>query len=105
MLSYSYTVRLCLKYRSKIFNLRFSEYSNSVSISPFNHITSAPSDKILGLNETYNKDPSSTKINLIVGAYRDNNGKPVVLDSVREAERRIYDRKVSSILYGCGSFE
>jgi aspartate/tyrosine/aromatic aminotransferase len=34
-------------------------------------------------------DPNPTKMNLGVGAYRDDNGKPVVLDCVREAESRI----------------
>lgn len=34
------------------------------------------------------------KINLGVGAYRDDNGKPFVLPSVREAEKRILERNV-----------
>jgi hypothetical protein len=34
-------------------------------------------------------DTDASKMNLGVGAYRDDNGKPVVLDCVREAERRI----------------
>ncbi len=34
------------------------------------------------------------KVNLGVGAYRDDNGKPFVLFSVREAEKRILERGV-----------
>eukprot|EP00602_Paraphysomonas_sp_CaronLab_P004023 CAMPEP_0185019258 /NCGR_PEP_ID=MMETSP1103-20130426/1876_1 /TAXON_ID=36769 /ORGANISM="Paraphysomonas bandaiensis, Strain Caron Lab Isolate" /LENGTH=374 /DNA_ID=CAMNT_0027549465 /DNA_START=189 /DNA_END=1313 /DNA_ORIENTATION=- len=34
------------------------------------------------------------KINLGVGAYRDDNGKPFILSSVREAEKRIFERNV-----------
>ena len=34
-------------------------------------------------------DTHPDKMNLGVGAYRDDNAKPVVLDCVREAERRI----------------
>ena len=45
----------------------------------------APPDKILGLNDTFNKDKCPTKVNLGVGAYRDANGKPYVLNSVRRA--------------------
>ena len=37
-------------------------------------------------------DPATGKVDLIVGAYRDETGKPYVLDSVREAERRILSK-------------
>lgn len=36
---------------------------------------------------------------LIVGAYRDDNGKPSVLESVRTAEERIFKRNVSLTVY------
>jgi hypothetical protein len=37
-----------------------------------------PADPILGLNDAFNKDTHPTKMNLGVGAYRDDNGKPWV---------------------------
>jgi aspartate aminotransferase len=43
-----------------------------------------PEDPILGVSVAFNKDTDSRKINLGVGAYRDDNGKPYVLESVRE---------------------
>lgn len=43
--------------------------------SHFSHVPEAPPDKILGLNELYNADKNPNKINLGVGAYRDDNGK------------------------------
>lgn len=43
-----------------------------------------PPDAILGITEAYKKDQNSKKVNLGVGAYRDDNGKPYVLPSVRE---------------------
>lgn len=49
----------------------------------------APKDPILGVTEAFLADPSPNKFNVGVGAYRDDNGKPVVLDCVREAERRV----------------
>ncbi|CAO2813268.1 unnamed protein product [Amaranthus hypochondriacus] len=55
----------------------------------WNHVTPAPKDPILGVTEAYLADPSPEKVNVGVGAYRDDNGKPVVLDCVREAEARI----------------
>eukprot|EP00742_Colponemidia_sp_Colp-10_P003500 GILJ01003727.1.p1 GENE.GILJ01003727.1~~GILJ01003727.1.p1 ORF type:complete len:424 (-),score=53.98 GILJ01003727.1:95-1366(-) len=45
-----------------------------------------PADPILGVTEAFKKDTSPQKINLGVGAYRDNDGKPVVLGCVRKAE-------------------
>jgi hypothetical protein len=39
----------------------------------------APVDPILGVAVAYNADPSPNKINLGIGAYRDSNGKPIVL--------------------------
>lgn len=49
----------------------------------------APKDPILGVTEAFLADPNPDKVNVGVGAYRDDNGNPVVLDCVREAERRI----------------
>ncbi|CAF2096484.1 BnaA05g11710D [Brassica napus] len=53
------------------------------------NVEPAPKDPILGVTEAFLADPSPDKVNVGVGAYRDDNGKPVVLDCVREAERRI----------------
>jgi len=50
-----------------------------------------PPDPILGLNDAFNKDTDPKKVNLGVGAYRDDNGKPWVLPSVVEAEKRLLE--------------
>ncbi|KAG2496504.1 hypothetical protein HYH03_005329 [Edaphochlamys debaryana] len=55
----------------------------------FSQVEQAPKDPILGITEKFLADTDPSKINLGVGAYRDDNGQPVVLDSVREAERRV----------------
>ncbi|KAK9088796.1 hypothetical protein Scep_027878 [Stephania cephalantha] len=55
----------------------------------FHGIEPAPKDPILGVTEAFLADESPHKVNVGVGAYRDDNGKPVVLECVREAERRI----------------
>ncbi|KAE9964550.1 hypothetical protein EG328_010358 [Venturia inaequalis] len=44
---------------------------------------------ILGITEAFKADSFSEKINLGVGAYRDDKGKPYVLPSVKEAENKI----------------
>lgn len=51
----------------------------------------APPDAILGLTEAFNNDSNPDKINLSVGVYKDANGKTPVLESVKEAERRLLD--------------
>lgn len=43
-----------------------------------------PPDVILGITEAYKKDTHPNKVNLGVGAYRDDEGKPFVLPSVRK---------------------
>ena len=46
----------------------------------------APPDPVFGLIHFYLKDTNPKKILLGVGAYRDESGKPMILDTVREAE-------------------
>jgi hypothetical protein len=43
--------------------------------SIFAAVEMAPRDPILGLNESFNADTRSTKVNLGVGVYFDDNGK------------------------------
>lgn len=52
----------------------------------FGHIEEAPVDPILGTTQLYNADPDKRKINLGVGAYRNGQGRPLVLDVVKDAE-------------------
>lgn len=49
----------------------------------------APPDAILGVTEAFKKDTNPNKINLGVGAYRDDNSKPYVLECVRRAEAQL----------------
>lgn len=48
-----------------------------------------PPDAILGITEAFKRDTNPNKINLGVGAYRDDNGKPYVLPCVRKAEEKV----------------
>ncbi|CAD6247458.1 unnamed protein product [Miscanthus lutarioriparius] len=63
--------------------------ARAMASSLFGHVEPAPKDPILGVTEAFLADPSPDKVNVGVGAYRDDNGQPVVLSCVREAERRI----------------
>jgi aromatic-amino-acid transaminase len=56
-------------------------------MSLFSAVELAPRDPILGLNEAFNADPRSTKVNLGVGVYFNEEGKIPLLRAVREAEK------------------
>ena len=55
--------------------------------SIFSAVELAPRDPILGLNESFNADTRSTKVNLGVGVYFDDNGKIPLLKAVKAAEQ------------------
>lgn len=61
-----------------------------------------PPDAILGVTEAFKRDTNPKKINLGVGAYRDDNGKPHVLPSVMKAEERIAAKKMDKEYAGIG---
>jgi len=52
-------------------------------------VAMGPPDGILGLVEAFQKDDFPKKVNLSVGAYRSDEGKPWVLPSVKKAEERV----------------
>lgn len=48
---------------------------------------------LLGVTEAFKADTSPQKMNLGVGAYRDENGKPFVLPSVRKVSEHLYEER------------
>ncbi|EKM83835.1 hypothetical protein AGABI1DRAFT_110435 [Agaricus bisporus var. burnettii JB137-S8] len=64
------------------------------SVSVWSAVPAGPPDPILGVTEAFKADKNSRKINLGVGAYRDENGKPYVLPSVQKAEEVINTSKL-----------
>jgi len=63
--------------------------SSATTVSPFANYEMAPFDPIIGLNEEFQRDTFAKKVNVGVGAYRDDAGKPYVLPCVRTAEERM----------------
>ena len=55
--------------------------------SIFAAVDMAPRDPILGLNEAFNADARTEKVNLGVGVYYDDNGKIPLLAAVKAAEK------------------
>ncbi len=89
-------------------------------MSLFSAVEMAPRDPILGLNEAFNADTRSTKVNLGVGVYTNEEGRIPLLRAVAEAEREriaahaprgylpidgivAYDKAVQRMLFGAGS--
>lgn len=55
----------------------------------FGHVDLAPADPILSLSAAYKNDTFIRKVNLGIGAYRSEEGKPYVFPVVKKAEERI----------------
>lgn len=81
---------VCRSVQSRLFT------SAAQTTSRWGHVPMGPKDPILGVSEAFKADPSPDKINLGVGAYRDDDGKPVVLPSVKEAQNRINDANLDN---------
>src|SRR6202012_2148899 len=60
-------------------------------MSLFSAVELAPRDPILGLNEAFNADTRTTKVNLGVGVYTNDEGKIPLLRAVRDAEKARVD--------------
>ncbi|EFW16035.1 Aspartate aminotransferase, cytoplasmic [Coccidioides posadasii str. Silveira] len=63
--------------------------SSSPSIFTANVVPKAPEDPLFGLMRAYRADPSDKKVDLGIGAYRDDNAKPWILPVVRKADEAI----------------
>ncbi|MCF8192469.1 MAG: aspartate/tyrosine/aromatic aminotransferase, partial [Burkholderiales bacterium] len=91
-----------------------------MTASIFADVELAPRDPILGLNEAFNADARTNKVNLGVGVYYDDNGKIPLLAAVRDAEAArlstqpprgyqpiegggAYNNAVQDLLFGEGS--
>lgn len=60
-------------------------------MSFFASVEQLPEDPIFGLGQIFQADPHPHKVNLSIGAYRDNDGKPKVFECVRKAEKLLLD--------------
>jgi len=60
----------------------------------WSNVEMGPPDAILGVTEAFKKDTNPKKMNLGVGAYRDDQGKPYVLPSVKQAEIEVVNNNM-----------
>ncbi|CAK9435797.1 uncharacterized protein LODBEIA_P04780 [Lodderomyces beijingensis] len=80
-----------LQHQPQVLVLR--SISSTSKCLKFGEIPLAPPDKILGITEAFINDSNPKKINLGVGAYRDNLGKPIIFPSVKEAEKVLLQKE------------
>lgn len=62
---------------------------SNVNRSFFENVAFIPPDAIFDLTKKYLADSFEKKVNLGQGTYRDENGNPYVLPSVKEAKKRL----------------
>lgn len=62
---------------------------NKTSNDVFSHVKPAPPDPIFGIAMAYKADKNPNKVDVCVGAYRDDNGKPYVFQVVRDVQKEI----------------
>lgn len=63
-------------------------------MSRFEHVQKMPDDPILKLPLLFAADSRSNKVNLGIGAYKNNEGKSVVLSAVSKAEQQLAESKL-----------
>eukprot|EP01126_Amoeba_proteus_P008444 TRINITY_DN1311_c0_g1_i22.p1 TRINITY_DN1311_c0_g1~~TRINITY_DN1311_c0_g1_i22.p1 ORF type:complete len:148 (-),score=26.88 TRINITY_DN1311_c0_g1_i22:1055-1498(-) len=52
-------------------------------------------DAVFGMKDRFMKDPSPLRVNLVIGAYRDEYGKPWKLPCVKAAEKILYEANLN----------
>lgn len=78
-------------FQTKLFS---SKSLSTKSFSMWSHIKPRPADPILGIVEEFKKDPATTKVNLSAGTYKDNEGKPYILNCVKAAQKIIIEKNI-----------
>lgn len=68
-----------------------SIYSYNTVSGIWSDVPMGPPDAILGIAQAFHQCKDPQKVNVCVGAYRDDKGKPYVLPSVREAEKVLWE--------------
>ena len=70
-------------------NNHFSSQTTAYGDNEFGQVKMAPPDPILSLTTGFKSDKDPKKVNLGVGAYRDDKGKPYVFPIVKKAEMEV----------------
>jgi aspartate/tyrosine/aromatic aminotransferase len=69
-------------------NAHFANQTTAAA-NEWGHVKQAPADPILGLSIGFKNDKDPRKVNLGIGAYRSEDGKPFVFPVIRHCEKLI----------------
>ena len=69
--------------------------SESQQKDVWSHIKEVPGDPILSVNLEYKEDTFPQKVNLLIGCYQDENGKPYTLKCVKKAQEKFIKDEVN----------
>jgi aspartate aminotransferase len=72
-----------------------SIYSCNAASGIWSDVPLGPPDAILGIAQSFRQCEDPRKVNVCIGAYRDETGKPYVLPTVRAAERKLWEEQES----------
>jgi aspartate aminotransferase, mitochondrial len=73
-----------------------STATTSTSSSTWGHVPMGAPDAILGIAQAYRDCTNPLKVNVCVGAYRDEVGQPYILPSVQRAEQLLLEQQQTS---------
>lgn len=74
--------------------------SNAPSVFSAAVVSAAPEDPLFGLAQAFRQDPDDKKVDLVIGAYRDDHAKPWILPVVKKV--RTQTPSPSKNLSECG---
>lgn len=60
-----------------------------------NQLKAAPPDSLFGIQNAFDNDPRKNKVNLSIGTYKTEKLEPLILSSVKEAEKFLIETEVS----------
>lgn len=86
--------------RDRLQSLSSQIMSPNPSVFTSSVVAAAPEDPLFGLAQAYRQDPSDKKIDLVIGAYRDDHAKPWILPVVKKVSVSISDSAVTRDMFG-----
>ena len=75
------------KATARLANIKHQMDGGNPTVFTSDHVPQAPEDPLFGLMAAYRKDTFEKKVDLGIGAYRDNDAKPWVLPVVKQVSR------------------
>ena len=75
------------KATARLANIKHQMDGGNPTVFTSDNVPQAPEDPLFGLMAAYRKDTFEKKVDLGIGAYRDNDAKPWVLPVVKQVSR------------------